>query len=448
MLAALVVGSGFSWLAAREVASQGLTDETKHRFRAAWVANVSFGLLIFAGLWLGYAMDWLPLGPAYRAIIPLVGLTALLLAARSVVNGAAQGLFRFGAVAINQVGEVAIKVVFGLILVAMGVSVAGVMAAFALGAAAALLHSLWIVHPAKLWRGGNWFDRQVIKDTAPLFIGMLGPALMLNLDILGLKLLSPPGQGDELAGYYQAAVILSRLPVFIARSVVIVIFAYVAGVTVHNIADDRKQLTNYAHIALRAWFRLLLPISLVLAIAPGSVLKLFFPERYLIAAPPLRIAAIGAALLALGTLLIGITQASKMKGFSVSAAALATVAQLIILVWLVPSQGALGAAISLIVAGGIILAGQLYTFLPFHFPSVQDLITALLPLFSLIAVLILLPDYNRPTAFARLAVAGLVYVLVIAALLYPRFMSNRTLLELPRSPSRLASQLVSVLVGN
>jgi O-antigen/teichoic acid export membrane protein len=209
LLGALIVGSGFAWTTSKEFAAKGQTERSRRRFRTAVLANTILGLCLALALWATYTLGWLDLGRAYQTIVPLIALTILVLAARSVVNGAAQGMYRFGAVSVNQVGEVAVKITAGLALVFLGFGVSGVMVAFALGALAALIHSVFLVRPAKLWRGRGWFDRSVLAMTAPLFLGILGPALILNLDILGLKLLSPSGQSDELAGYYQASVLFS-----------------------------------------------------------------------------------------------------------------------------------------------------------------------------------------------------------------------------------------------
>ncbi len=373
LLTALVVGSGFTWTAAYDVAALGITDETRRRFRVAWAANTVLGLLLAGGLWAAYALGWLPLGPAYRAVVPLVGLTTILLAARSVVNGAARGLYRFGPVALNLAGEVAVKVGAGLALVAIGAGVVGVMAGFAAGAAAALLHSLWIVRPARLWRGQRWLDRRVVTATAPFFVGVLGPALMLNLDVLGLKLLAPAGQGDELAGLYQAAVILARTPVFIAQSLALVLFSYAAGTIREN-----GQLPSFAphtpgrayvRTAVRAWAGLLLPAGLALVLAPRAVLALFFPAHYQMAASALRVAAGGGVLLALVTLLNGVSQAAGDRRRPAVAAGLAVIVQVGILVWLVPDWGILGAALSLLAAGSVALLGLLPTFASLFRPS-------------------------------------------------------------------------------
>lgn len=437
LLMALVVGSGFAWTTAYDVAAAGVTDKARRSFRAAWLANTALGLLLAGGLWIAYATGWLPLGPAYRAVVPLVGLTTVLLAARSVVNGAARGLYRFGLVAVNLVGEVAIKAAGGLALVGIGAGVAGVMAGFALGAAAALAHSLWIVGPARLWRGRDWFDGQVVTATIPLFMGVLGPALMLNLDVLGLKLLAPAGQGDELIGFYQAAVILTRTPIFVAQSLTLVLFSYVAGSTedkeTRRQGEGEKRRSHlvplspslpvslspcllYARAAVGVWAKVLLPAGLVLALAPQAALSLFFPAPYQATAPALRIAAGGGVLLALVTLLNGVAQAAGERRRPAVAGGLAVITQLVTLTWLVPGWGALGAALSLLTGGAVALIGIAPAFIPQPRSLALYLPRSSAPLLILVASLLLLPDGGRGAAAFKLGLTGLAYLIALIGL--------------------------------
>ena len=151
LLLALTVGSGFAWTAAQDFAALGVTDETRRRFRSAWLLNVMLGLALGGGLWAAFLFGWIPLGHGYRWAVPLVSLTTVLLAARSVVNGVVRGLYKFVPLAVNQIAEALIKAAAGLALVFAGGGVAGVMAGFAFGTAAALAHSLWVTRGARLW---------------------------------------------------------------------------------------------------------------------------------------------------------------------------------------------------------------------------------------------------------------------------------------------------------
>jgi O-antigen/teichoic acid export membrane protein len=321
------------------------------------------------------------------------------------------------------------------------------MAGFALGTAVALVHSLWVTRATRLWRGEGWTDRQVVTTTLPLFVGLLGTALMLNLDILGLKLLALPGMGDELAGFYQAAVILARTPVFVAQSLTLVLFSYVAGSKGETSARPEEMLRQgsttgdsrlgYVWDAVRAWVRLLLPAGLVLMLAPRAALSLFFPLQYQAAAPALRVAAAGGVFLALVTMLTGVLQAAGDRRRPAIAAALATLTQVVVLVWLVPVWGALGAAASLLAAGGVALIGLA--------PALRGqveirLLREGLPLLALVMPLLFLPDGGRGAALLKLGLAGLSYFAVLLGV--HRWTVSRT-----ERPAALFGQFVHILMG-
>jgi O-antigen/teichoic acid export membrane protein len=448
LLTALVAGSGFAWTATHDVATGDVTDATRSRFRAAWTANVGLGLLMGLGLWICYRSGLLPLGSAYAFVVPLVSVTVVLLAARSVINGVARGLYRFGAVGANLIGEVLVKILVGLGLVAVGFGVVGVMAGFVFGAAASLVHSWWIVRPARMWRGKGWFDRRVVVVTLPLFASLLGTALMLNLDVLGLKLLSPAGLADELSGFYQAAVILARTPVYLAQALTLVLFSYVAGAR-RQPGPAKRRVGQYLGTVTRSWVKFLLPAGLILFLAPRTALLLFFPVHYQAAASALQLAAAGGALLALVNMVNGVLQASGERGRPAAVTAAATAAQIVVLYWLVPRLGVLGAAVSLLTAGVTALIGLALICWPYLASSFRgrsfadvafQLLRFALPPSWMLMLLLLVPDGDRALAFIKLGLAGLAYLAGVVVVEMPA-------LDRQRSMPEQVLQLMQVVIG-
>jgi O-antigen/teichoic acid export membrane protein len=447
LLLALAVGSGFAWTAAHDFAAGGVNAETRRRFRTAWLANLLMGLSMGGLVWLFYRLQILDFGPAYQAIIPLVVVTVVLLALRAVTNGVLRGLYLFGPVSFNLVLEVLLKAGVGLGLVALGWGVKGVLLGFVVGALVSLVHSGWSVRGAHLLEGPGWLDGRVIRVTIPLFVSMLSTALMLNLDVLGLKLLAPGGSGDELSGFYQAAIILARTPVFLAQALTLVVFTYAIG---QNLGEEEQSSNEHSLAsALRAWYRFLLPIGLVLILAPHTVLMIFFPVQYQASGFILQVAALGCVILALITLLNGVLQASAKRDRPAAIIALATLAQIFTLIVLVPRLGAYGAALSLVAAGIVTLAGLA----PYLLPGMRRLGGTILrserqawllrqaaPLLMMALPLILIQDLNRMTALLKLGLAGTSYV---AALL---LVQMRTL-DWSRQPTAIVMQFVQLVLG-
>lgn len=421
LLIALVVGSGFAWTTNHDLAIQGLNDVSRRRFRTAFIVNIILGFMIAILLWISYETKLLNLGTAYKSVIPLVSITAIFLSARAVLNGAARGLHKFSPVAMNLVVEVLVKIMFGILLVMIGVGVSGVMFGFALGAAVSLLHSIWITRKANLWQGHGWLEKRVIKETLPIFIGMIGVALMLNLDVLGLKLLAPTGQADEMAGYYQAAAILARAPVYIAQAIILVLFSYVAKSSkLDQGKDGRYDQSEYLENIIRTWYRLLLPISIILVFAPASILSIFFPPEYRAVAPALRVAGIGSILLALITLLNGYLQASGNRRTPAVAVIMATLLQIILMITLIPDYGIMGTAISLLVGSSVALVAllpavrkQIFVYTAHIFDPIHKVIASSIPIVVFTLLLVLLPNYTTAFALMKLIVAGVIYVSIL-----------------------------------
>jgi O-antigen/teichoic acid export membrane protein len=358
LIAGIPVANGFSWAVAQDVAISGLTAKTRRRFRAAWVANMALGVVIAGFVWGSYQIGWLALGPDYMGPMSLLSLAIVLLAARSVIIGVVQGNRRFGQVAANQVGEVVIRFGSGLAMLWVGAGVTAVTGAFALGAGATALHSVWITRRERLWRGSGWIERGLAASSAPYFLSMLGVSVMLNIDILGLKLLSSASEGNEMIGFYQAAVTLARIPAYVAQALVLVLFAYAAEA---KGTDTVCGLTAFAFAkrAIRAWSGVLVPVGLGLLLWPRAALGLLFPAAYQAAALSLQIAAVGATLLALVTLLSGVLQAAGDRHHPVFVIGVASSCQVLCLVILVPQLGAIGAALSLLTGGIVGVAGLL-----------------------------------------------------------------------------------------
>lgn len=423
LLFSLAVGSGFAWSVVHFIAAEGMNDDTRAKFRTALLANFFLAVLIGGGLWAAFTFKWISLGPAYQVVIPLTAMTVLLLALRGVTNGVIRGVYSFGVLSVNFVGEVSIKVLFGIIFVSIGWGVSGVMLGFVLGAALSLLHSLWAIRSQKMFVGKEWYQRGVIISTLPLFISMFGVALMLNLDVLGLRLLTRSSIGDELSGYYQAAVILARTPVFFAQALTIVLYTYVAG-AVHSTMQKKNSLAYNLTAAIRSWFRFLLPVSAVMIFAPKSVLGLFFPPHYLASTKLLQISALGGLILALVTLINGVLQAEGSNKSSAIVLGLATIFQVLSLVWLVPHLGTSGAAYSLWVAGGVALVGysphlwKLWiNWKEAHGLNLyKKLVREGLPLLLLSFLLLTLPQGDRWISLLKLFTSGIIYWIVLILL--------------------------------
>ena len=269
----------------------------------------------------------------------VVGVVALCFPVGSLVkcvNGCSQGSERFGAIAANELTEMSCKTLSGTALVLLGFGVSGAIAGFLVGAVcAAALGFYQLVYGIGVRLRGSLIVPD-LRASAAIFGAMIGLSALLNIDIVGFKLLA-----DERAfvGYYQAGLVLSNAPYYLVFAAMVPLL-FVQLSRYESVGAAEKPLGE----TLGLTAALILPIEIALMIFPKQALVTFYPNAYAPGAPALRILAIGNALLILTLIFAVAFQAvgrAKVPALILLAVALAEPFAL----WAaVPSGQALGAA--------------------------------------------------------------------------------------------------------
>ncbi len=148
-----------------------------------------------------------PLRPGLEtwAVVAIVAFSFPFVSFAATARGCAQGSERFDMVVALQSTEISCKVLSGTALVLLGFGVAGAVAGFLIGAVfAAALGFHHLVHGLGVrLRDAPWVGTELpaLRIVGPMFGALLGLSLLLNLDLVTLKLLS-----DEraLTGYYSS----------------------------------------------------------------------------------------------------------------------------------------------------------------------------------------------------------------------------------------------------
>lgn len=295
---------------------------------AALIGLVLLGLYIAGPMRTG--LESLPVLAAVIAALPLISLA-------SVWRAASQGHHAFGRVGIIQGVEVTGKTAVGLALAVAGFGAAGAVAGFAAGGLlAAIVGALLVGRLVSLRGRGVVWPR--LATIGPMFGALLALALLLNLDLIAMKLLSTD---REATGHYQAAIILANAPFFLVSSAVVpVLFTRLA-----DAVDLRATRVRVAE-ALRFAFVLVLPIELVLIAIPDVIVGWLFPPAYAVAAPIIRLMAIGNSLLMIVAVLGAAHQAVGRAGDVGRVLMSVAGVEAIALLWLVPRFGALGAVLA------------------------------------------------------------------------------------------------------
>lgn len=278
-------------------------DERKALVRGASMLNMGIGcvtglalLLLFGVGLLRPGMESWGVASCLAASLPFVGFIA-------VVFATGQGLGRFAVSASVQLIEVVARMVIGVILMVLGAAttgaLGGVVAGAAFASAVGLVQVVRRLGQASL-RGPVRLPSLTLAGG--VFAAQLGLVLLLVLDLLTLKLVTHDGSGR--VGFYQAALVLTNAPYYLVVSAVVpVLFARAARVG--DLLEVRAVLIE----AGRRAALVVLPVELALLAGPEKALTLFFPSEYATAAEPLRLLAVGNALLVGCAILSSVFQA-------------------------------------------------------------------------------------------------------------------------------------------
>ncbi|MBA2714164.1 MAG: oligosaccharide flippase family protein [Rubrobacteraceae bacterium] len=346
LVAGLVLQQGFTWSLARAVANADGPDRDA-LVRGALVANLVLAITmgsIVAGL---FAAGPLRPGLETGAVAAIVALSFLFISLAATARGCAQGSERFGMVAALQVAEILCKVLGGTTLVLLGFGATGAVAGFLLGGLAATALGLYfLVYKLGVRLRGN-IELPAIRLAGPMFVALLGLSLLLNLDLIALKLFT---EARTPVGYYQAGLVLANAPYYLVTvSFVQVLFVRLARLG--DLAATRRAVGETLSMVVT----LVLPIEVVFMIVPEQALLALFPDAYASGASALRLLAIGNALLILAAVLSAAFQAVGRARVPALVLLAVVLPESLVLWMIVPARGTTGAASVFATAAAIAL---------------------------------------------------------------------------------------------
>ena len=362
LLAAGVLTAGLPWALATNLAAGGLVAggpraEAAHReFRTALVGNLALSAVFVLAL-LGSALAGVPVLHAGPAVLVVVALTVPVIGFNAVLAGALQGMGRFGGLGTMQSGEIAVKVVAALLLVTVAhAGVLGVAVGFAVGSLAATAVGLAGLRDV-LPRPGALAGLRAFRVAAPMWVGTASFTVLLTADVLALSVLGRrTGVAAATIAAYQVCTVLGRAPYYVTDALVDAVFPSMARATTR--ADSHAWF-----VAALRWVPLaIVPIQFALVLAPGVVLRLFFPASYAAARPLLVLVTIGTLGLLLTNMVVKGLYAVRATTAVARWMPSAVVVELVGLVLAIPVFGAEGAALAYTVAAwtGLAAVGRVY----------------------------------------------------------------------------------------
>ena len=336
LLGGLILQSGIAWTLSRSIVRSDL-DDRNALIRGSLLANLAVSLAMTLALVVLFVTG--PLHPGFESwgMLAIAVVALNFVAVVTIVRGAAQGIENFAVMAGVQVIEVAAKAGSGILLVLLGFGVLGAVFGLVIGGiVAAAAGSVYLMrHLQMRLLGPTVFPS--LKLTAPMFGALLGLALLLNADLLAVKLLL---LNDRAAtGYYQSALVLANLPYFLASSALVpILFTHLSRF--ETLVDTRESVGETIATALI----FIVPLEFVLFGAPVFILTSVFPSSYAPGAIALRFLAIGNAFLIIGAILAAAFQAVALARIPARAFLMVTFVEALVLGYTVPHFGITGAA--------------------------------------------------------------------------------------------------------
>ena len=262
--------------------------------RRLWVGGVLLAALaVLARQWIADVIsvqeEW-----AAAATVP----TACLWVVLSFERGALQGLHAYRPVAWSVVGEAGGRVIFGLVLVAAGLGVTGAYLGTPLSmlvvALVLRLETARRLGPvARAGAGAGRALLEIIGRAWPAVLALFLLAVLQNVDVIMVK----RQIGGDAAGAYAAAAVAAKAVVWVAIGIGLYLLPEAARAS-RSGGDPRRVLVR----ALAVVGVVAVPMLLVYAVVPETVLRLAFGEDTVPAADALFVLGCAMSLLAVGYL--------------------------------------------------------------------------------------------------------------------------------------------------
>ena len=349
------LSAGFPWVVTRAIAQERNSEspvtnfessshpisEEGHAWRVyktAWVANTLLSAVVVALLVVAFGWRWLPLEAAYGPLIIMVAITVGALGIGSVSNAGLQGLLRFERISAVRIIEAVANILVSITLVVLGFGAAGALGGFAVSAVVVCLLNIWFMRDRHFWHTKGWGGFGTVRAALPMTLAVFGGVLLSNIDLLAVKFLSEQGTSDLLSGGYQVAAVLARAPLFIGTALVSTFYPRIAQEAGGpNEGRAARELLRWLAVGV-------LPLNTILVVGAPAVVLFFFPQQYAGSAPILSILGLGSAGLVVAGALAAILQGLHRASLPAMVMSLAVALQLVGLAWLVPANGAMGAA--------------------------------------------------------------------------------------------------------
>jgi O-antigen/teichoic acid export membrane protein len=307
-----------------------------------------------------------------------------------------------------------LKVALVIALPALGYGAFGAVVGFAVAAVTIFVLS-WVTVGINAVRspGTGASSSELFRFEATVMGHVALTNLLMQVDLLMVKALSPIDGASAAAGMYGAAAKLAQIPHSVLVALNFLIFPYIARSTAASAPSDTAY---YIRQALRVGTALVVGPAVILASVSVQSVHFVFGTAYTSAAQVLAILAWGYVAFSLFTMTATIINSVGRPAISLAVAAATLAVQVALASTWIPSHGIMGAALASSIAYGTGLAGAtIYLVVQFGFIVPWATVVRALVAVGLVAALAQTMIGSFPLPIAG-TVLGLLYLGTLVAL--------------------------------
>jgi len=402
------------------------TGQRHNAFKSAVLGNLLFALLLCTLLYVTYALGILRLGREYQTLLFAVIATAVIGSIGGVYQGVLQGLFKFKLLRVIRIVDMLVVVVVAVLLVVLGFGSLGAILGFVASAVVCTLLGVYFTRGDKSLPMGSWMNKEVYAYAWPMLLGGISVNILMLIDILGVKFFIG-GNSNIMAGYYQASLVIARLPVFLMTGAVIeAFFPFIS-----YYSQQKERVEQYVAKLNKYVFIFIFPIHLILFVLSKQIIGIFYPEVYIVAASPLSILSIGMFFLVLALIFSRTFQAANKPKIPAPTLSGVIILQIVLLYFLVPRYGLDGAAFSTTIASIAGFIGLFFQYMRYYKCSikVKDVLKVAFSSIILLGILYVFSEFNLILLILGVALGLTAYIVILAGLRFLDYRDAETLLS-------------------
>ncbi|HEV2339141.1 MAG TPA: oligosaccharide flippase family protein [Patescibacteria group bacterium] len=247
---------------------QGKSDLVSGGFRFLFLLATAILFVLCLSSW--SLQSFLHIGDI--RLLFLIFLTIYFSILTALPSGVLQGELHFFFLSATTILGPVLKIVFGIMLILLGLKVFGAMIALVISGIIPLILLCWYVYKKNkinlFQQGSTNFKHEFIKFSLPFFLATLGITIISSTDILFVRHFFSP----ENAGYYAAVSVMGKSIFYVTAPIYVVFFPLIA-----QKKEKEESLRGTLLLAIGIISFISLSASFAYFFFPQLILKIFFP---------------------------------------------------------------------------------------------------------------------------------------------------------------------------